>query len=373
MNMRQLLDERSVLIVCGSGGVGKTTTAAAVAAMAAACTERRVLVLTIDPARRLADALGLERLGNEAVAIDAQRLAIDGVAPKGTLHAAMLDTKQSWDQLIERHAPNDDTRRRIMGSPLYANITGRFVQSHDYIAMERLYEIRESEQYDLIVIDTPPASHASDFLDAPKRMASFFDSKLLKFLVAPQRSMLLSLTARPFLQMADRLLGQRFLADISEFFGLLETMRPGFISRANQVEALLAGDQTTFMAVTTLEPAPRKEAERLAAELARRRLHLGAMVLNRVLPDYLLEPPEEILSDGGEDEGGEGVDEELAAQVETILTENFRNLSLLAAQEKAQRQALTADVPVVRAVPWFGTPLNDMGGLLNLGRQVWTD
>ncbi len=368
MTFAELLENRSVLIVCGSGGVGKTTTAAAVGAMAAARTDKRVLVLTIDPARRLADALGLERLGNEAVAIDPERLTIDGQAPRGTLFAAMLDTKKSWDQLVERHAPDADTRARILASPLYANITGRFVQSHDYIAMERLFELNEAGQYDLIVIDTPPASHAGDFLDAPERMANFFDSKLLKFLVAPQRSTFLSITAKPFLTMADRLLGKRFLADISEFFTLLETMRPGFIARANEVKALLGGEQTTFMAVTTLEPAPRKEAERLVAELKRRQLHFGAIVLNRVLPDYLLSarPDAEALRLAAGDDA-------IKQQVVAAMVQNFDDFAQLARHEQAQRQALVSEVGVVAAVPWFGRPLNDLDGLKTLGQKIWTD
>ena len=148
--VEQLLAAREVVIVCGAGGVGKTTMAAALAAKAAAELGGRVLVLTVDPARRLADAMGLEAFGNTAVKVPAGAWADAGVSPRGELWAAMLDTKQSWDDLIVRHAPDARTRDAILANPLYANITGRFVQSHDYIAMERLYELHSSGLYDLV-------------------------------------------------------------------------------------------------------------------------------------------------------------------------------------------------------------------------------
>ena len=150
-----------------------------------------------------------------------------GVEPRGELWAAMLDTKQSWDDLVRRHAPDAATRDAILANPLYKNITGRFVQSHDYIAMERLYEIHASGTYDLIVVDTPPTRNAIDFLEAPERMADFFSSRLLRWLTVPARSRVLNMASKPFYSVADRILGSKFLEDIAEFFLLFQTMYDG--------------------------------------------------------------------------------------------------------------------------------------------------
>ena len=203
----------------------------------------------------------------------------------------MLDTKESWDALVRRHAPDAETREQILANPLYQNISGRFVQSHDYIAMERLYEIHAEGKYDLIVVDTPPTRNALDFLDAPQRMADFFSSRLLRWLIVPYRSRLVNFASRPFYQVADRILGTQFLADISEFFILFQSMYDGFVERAEAVTRLLSDRRTTFMVVSTLEATPLREAEFFANELRRRKLHLGAIVLNKVLPAYFRDPP----------------------------------------------------------------------------------
>ncbi len=270
--------------------MGKTTTAAALAATAVVEQGGRVLVLTVDPARRLADALGLKGIGNDEVRIPDDVFTGAGAHPRGELWAAMLDTKQSWDDLIRTHAPDEETREQILANPLYQNISGRFVQSHDYIAMERLYEIHTEGKYDLIVVDTPPTRNALDFLDAPQRMADFFSSRLLRWLIVPYRSRLVNLASRPFYQVADRILGTQFLADISEFFILFQSMYAGFVERAEAVTRLLSDRRTTFMVVSTLEATPVREAEFFSAELTKRQLNLGAIVLNKVLPEYLRDP-----------------------------------------------------------------------------------
>ena len=285
-----LLAAKDIVIACGPGGVGKTTTAAALAATAVIEQGGRVLVLTVDPARRLADALGLKGIGNDEVRIPDDVFTEAAAHPRGELWAAMLDMKQSWDDLIRTHAPDEETREQILANPLYQNISGRFVQSHDYIAMERLYEIHTEGKYDLIVVDTPPTRNALDFLDAPQRMADFFSSRLLRWLIVPYRSRLVNLASRPFYQVADRILGTQFLADISEFFILFQSMYVGFVERAEAVTRLLSDRRTTFMVVSTLEATPVREAEFFSAELTKRQLNLGAIVLNKVLPEYLPRP-----------------------------------------------------------------------------------
>ena len=287
-SLEQLLAANEVVVTCGSGGVGKTTTAAALAAMAAAHLGGRVLVLTVDPARRLANALGLEQFGNVEREVPAAAFTEVGIKPRGRLFAAMLDTKASWDDLVRLHAPDEATRDAILANPLYQNITGKFVQSHDYIAMERLYEIHASGRYDLIVVDTPPTRNAIDFLEAPERMADFFSSRLLRWLIAPYKSRLYNAASKPFYLVADRILGTQFLADIAEFFILFQTMYAGFVERAEAVKRTLQDPRTTFMVVTTLDAAPAREAEFFIDALESRRLDLGALVLNKVLPEYFI-------------------------------------------------------------------------------------
>jgi anion-transporting ArsA/GET3 family ATPase len=279
-----LLDSSKLLVVCGSGGVGKTTMSAALGALAATHLHKKVLVLTVDPARRLADALGLQAIGNAVVQVDAKAFNEAGVVPQGQLFAAMIDTKASWDDLIHRHAPTPAIAQRVLANALYTNLTERFVHSHDYIAMERLYDVYQSGAYDLVVVDTPPSRNALDVLDAPKRMRDFFDSRLLQLLTTPAQSRVVSLMSKPFFQVADRILGARFLSSITEFFTLFRTMEKGFVERANKVESVLRNTDTKFAVVTTLEVAPAFEAEYLLTELQSRSFSLAALIANRVLP-----------------------------------------------------------------------------------------
>lgn len=262
-----------VTVVCGSGGVGKTTTAAAIG-LAAARSGSRVLVVTVDPARRLAQALGAGEIGHEPVRVEC--------GGTGSLHVSMLDTKAGWDSLIRRHARDAATAERVLRNPLYDNITSRFVNSHDYIAMEQVNELSQRPDLDLVVIDTPPSRNALDLLDAPRRMREFFGGRLLQWLTLPYRSRVLSLASRPFLQIADRLLGAQFLGDVAEFFTLLQSMESGFVRRARDVEELLTSERVGFTVVTTAEHASSTEAMHMVSELRARRYRVERIVVNRV-------------------------------------------------------------------------------------------
>ena len=374
--LAQLLSAKDIVIACGPGGVGKTTTAAAVAAMAAVEQGGRVLVLTVDPARRLADALGLKGIGNDEVRITDDVFAGAAAHPRGELWAAMLDTKQSWDDLIRAHAPDEETREKILANPLYQNISGRFVQSHDYIAMERLYEIRSEGKYALIVVATPPTRNALDFLDAPQRMADFFSSRLLRWLIVPYRSRVVNVASRPFYQVADRILGTQFLTDISEFFILFQSMYKGFVERAEAVTRLLSDRRTTFMVVSTLEATPVREAEFFSAELTARKLHLGAIVLNKVLPEYLRDAKADKLAEsmkGRAAELSDGLtdDPAVAARVVEEVSESFLDFGVVARREAEQQDELKGAPDLLVTVPFFEADIYDMGGLLRLGAQVW--
>ena len=281
----------------------------------------------------------------------------------------MLDTKQSWDDLIRTHAPDEETREQILANPLYQNISGRFVQSHDYIAMERLYEIHCEGKYDLIVVDTPPTRNALDFLDAPQRMADFFSSRLLRWLIVPYRSRLVNMASRPFYQVADRILGTQFLADISEFFILFQSMYAGFVERAEAVTRLLSDRRTTFMVVSTLEATPVREAEFFSAELTARKLHLGAVVLNKVLPEYLRDPQADKLAQsmvGRAAELADGLTDDpvVAARVLGEVAESFLNFGVVARREAEQQAELKGAPDVLVTVPFYDADIYDMGGLL---------
>jgi anion-transporting ArsA/GET3 family ATPase len=381
-----LLAAKEIAIACGPGGVGKTTTAAALAATAVVHHGGKVLVLTVDPARRLANALGLDGLGNTERRVPPEAFRVAGAKPRGQLWAAMLDTKESWDALIRRHAPDATTRDQILANPLYANIAGRFVQSHDYIAMERLFEIHAEGDYDLIVVDTPPTRNALDFLDAPRRMADFFSSRLLRWLIVPYRSRLVNVASRPFYSIADRILGTQFLADIAEFFILFQSMYDGFVTRADAVTRLLSDRRTTFVVVSTLETVPLREAEFFASELTERKLHLGAIVLNKVLPDSLHSSEATAVAEHLRDasaEVAEVVAPVLAAvdaglgqvdQVQRVLgevAESFLNFRVVAVREAEARSHLATSPDVLATVPFFDTDIVDLSGLLRLGASVW--
>jgi anion-transporting ArsA/GET3 family ATPase len=388
-NLEQLLATKEVVVFCGSGGVGKTSVAAASALGAVMHLGGKVLVLTIDPARRLATALGLEGLGNLAHRVEPETLKAAGIEPRGELWAAMLDTKQSWDDLVLRHAPDEETAYRILENRLYHNLTARFVQSHDYIAMERLFEIHATGDYDLIVIDTPPTRNAIDFLEAPARMSEFFGGRLLRWLTLPYRvggkrgSRVLNVASRPFYQVADRILGSKFLEDVGEFFLNFQSMYDGFVQRARAVERLLHDRRTTFAVVTTLEAAPLHEAERFCAELMARDFHLGGLVLNKTLPRGLLDPAGAAAATACIDDAARlanvlasPADDALAdpsriGRVLRTIGESYRNFSVVAMREAELRSELARRPDVVVNIPYFEQDIGDVGGLAALCRYLF--
>ncbi|MEZ5235029.1 MAG: ArsA family ATPase [Acidimicrobiia bacterium] len=388
----QLVAASDVLLTCGSGGVGKTTIAASVAAAAAAELDAKVLVLTVDPARRLATAMGLERFGNRETRVPDDAFRAAGVEPRGQLWAAMLDTKASWDDLVRRHAPDAASRDAILANPLYRNITATFTQSHDYIAMERLHELHASGRYDLIVVDTPPSRNAIDFLDAPARMAEFFSSRLLRWLIAPARSKLVNLASKPFYVVADRLLGATFLTDIAEFFLLFQSMYRGFVERARAVERTLRDPRTSFVVVTTLEAAPAQEAAFFCEELGRRSLSLGALVFNRTLPAVLDDRAAKRLADryrrrpddaaaelaaaldaDGRSRGARnGFDPATAAHVLREVGQCFTDYGMLAARETELAVRLSRLAPLGVFVPHLDHDVASLEHVLEVGRVLWS-
>lgn len=290
--LEQLLDERKVIICCGSGGVGKTTTSASIA-LAAAMRGRRAVVCTIDPARRLANSLGLSELGNEVIEVAPERLAAGGVVPKGKLFALMLDTKGTFDKLIERYATNEERKQRILANKFYQQMSSTVVGSSDYMAMEKLYELHEEGRFDLIVLDTPPTKHALDFLQAPKRMTEAFDQNMLEVFLKPwaeagKKSLgFIGRALGKIVTKVDELIGLKFVEDFAEFFRAFEGMYDGFRARAGRVDALLREPFTSFVVVTSPQPLPLAEAGFFCERLREFQMRLDALIVNRVQPSTL--------------------------------------------------------------------------------------
>lgn len=279
--------EQKILVCVGTGGVGKTTVSAALA-LEAARRGKRALVLTIDPAQRLADALGAGPLGAEPRPIPVERMREAGIEPSGSLHAMMLDTKRTFDQIVERYAPDERTLREIFANPIYQHLTDALAGTREYSAMEQLYQIHRSDEYDLIVVDTPPARHALDFLDAPRRLTRFLDTQLLRLLFRPAVAMgrtgfrLFRLGSATVLRTIERVTGLEFLRITSEFLLAFEGMLDGFLERASETERLLRSDVCGFLLVAGPDPLQAQQAASFSERLESDGIHLLGLIANRV-------------------------------------------------------------------------------------------
>ncbi len=294
-DLTDLVADGDVIVCCGTGGVGKTTTAA-VLALAAARQGRNAVVVTIDPAKRLADTLGIADIGNTAHEIPRGRWG-DGAAESGHLAALMLDTRATFDGLVGRYARDDDQAERILGNGFYRNIASALSGTQEYMAMEKLYELHEEGGYDLIVVDTPPSRHALDFLDAPQRLTRLLDNRIFRFLMMPTRTYVrvASGAVQRFLRTVGKVIGADVLDDIVAFFRAFEGMEPGFRSRAARVDELLLAPSTAFVLITSARRDAVDEAEFFAHRLREADLGVAALVVNRVHPDFDEHRPVDVL------------------------------------------------------------------------------
>ncbi|WP_433834238.1 ArsA family ATPase [Actinoplanes sp. CA-015351] len=271
-----------IVVCCGAGGVGKTTTAAALGLRAAEVHGRRTVVLTIDPARRLAQSMGLTELDNTP----RQVKGIDS-STGGELHAMMLDMKRTFDEVVEQHT-KPDRAAEIFANPFYQAMSSTFAGTQEYMAMEKLGQLRAADEWDLIVVDTPPSRSALDFLDAPARLSRFLDGRMLRMLLAPARaggkSMFSLVTASfgLFSRAVQKILGAQLLTDLSGFVAALDSMFGGFRARADQTYRVLQDPQTAFLLVAAPERDAVREAAYFAERLVAERMPLGGLVLNRM-------------------------------------------------------------------------------------------
>ncbi|MCU1678828.1 MAG: putative anion-transporting ATPase [Frankiales bacterium] len=359
LDIDDLLCTRRVIVCCGSGGVGKTTTAAALALRAAEL-GRRTVVLTIDPARRLADAMGLKELDNVP-----RRVAGIGGASGGSLDALMLDMKGTFDDIVRR---TTDPQRAvlILENPFYQSLSGHFAGTQEYMAMEKLGELDESRRWDLIVVDTPPSRSALDFLDAPQRLASFLDGRLARILggTAKAGGRVGKVALGVMGSAASRVLGTQLFADLSRFVTALEATFGGFRVRAESTYARLQRDDASFVVVATPEPDALREASFFAGRLADRRMPLAGLVLNRVHEVDVEMAPDRA------DAAAESV-ARLDPDVSALLHEYAAALRLRARERRLLARFVSAHTPVaVREVAALPDDVHDLDGLRRIGELL---
>ncbi|HEX6675915.1 MAG TPA: ArsA-related P-loop ATPase [Actinomycetes bacterium] len=366
---RSQLDEvvrtARIVVCCGSGGVGKTSTAAALA-VGAAERGRRTCVLTIDPARRLAQALGLDLLSNTPSPV-AKRLR-----GAGSLDAMMLDMRRTFDELVERYARDQEQADRILANRFYQRVSSTLAGTQEYMAMEKLYELHESRRWELLVVDTPPTRSALDFLDAPDNLNELLDARMFRVLIAPAqrigRGYLrgLNLATTAMARMVRRLTGSELLAEVGEFFAAFEGMYEGFRSRAQRVYDLLKDPGTQFVVVATPDAPALREAAYLASRLAADRMPIGALVVNRVhQAGPVPAVPAAVTSRLAEGAADARLLADLLAQHQTI--------EALAAAEQRRVRALMASLPSLPAVqvPLLADDVHDLAGLRRLGAELF--
>ncbi len=365
-----LVAQRHILVCCGTGGVGKTTTAATLA-IEGARTGRDTVVVTIDPAKRLANTLGIDSLSNTAHEIPRARWDPDRLAPaSGRLHALMLDTKTTFDQLVQQYAVNAEQSERILENRFYRNIAGALSGTQEYMAMEKLYELHDSGGFDLIVVDTPPTRHALDFLDAPRRLTRMLDNRIFRFLMVPTRTTLRvgSVAAQAFLRTISRVVGTEAVDDVISFFGAFEGMEQGFRDRAALVMQLLSAPETAFVLVTSPRRDAVEEAEYFAARLADGEFSVDALVVNRVHPHYCDLDAEALRTRAIELSGRDGP----AAARLAARYANLADFEDIAARERRELAGLEERVgsASVSHVPELGHDVHDFTALRAVGEHL---
>ena len=288
--MKQLLKKGSILILLGTGGVGKTTVAAALG-LAAAENQLDTALITVDPARRLREALGLSRLGGTPTRISERALQSAGLPPNLKLSAMQLDVKGAWDAMVERFAKLPATRKKILDNPFYKNLTEEYAGSEAYAALQQLYDLHQAATFDIEIVDTPPAAHAFEFLQAPARLARLLDSRAARWLFTPSLSagrlaMRIANTAARFvIRELERFAGGNVLSTISDFFEAASEAVDAMIDRLHKTETLLHSREVRFILVTTAEEDRMRRARELIAEMEAEGLTLSAIVINRFLDE----------------------------------------------------------------------------------------
>jgi anion-transporting ArsA/GET3 family ATPase len=346
---------RSIVICCGSGGVGKTTTSAAIALQAARL-GRTACVVTIDPARRLANALGVDELSNRPT-------RIEGDWP-GELYALMLDPKGTFDDLIARYSDSEAQAEDIRVNRIYRNLTGTLSGTQEYMAMEKLHELVEEGGFDVVVVDTPPSRNALDFLDAPRRLTQFLENRIFQALMTPTRVglRLMGVAANALLRTIAKVAGADIVHDAVAFFQAFEGMEEGFRLRAARVRELLVQPGTAFVLVASPRPDSVEEAVHFAGKLVESKMSATALVVNRVQPRFTSDDRLAVLAPLGAP-NGHRADKTTTALA--ALVDNLAGYTLASDREEAAYAGLVAKVdpaPVYR-IPLLNSDVHDLAGL----------
>ena len=360
-----VLDQRRIVVCCGAGGVGKTTTAAALA-LRAAERGRRVVVVTIDPAKRLAQSLGLEDLGNVP-----RRVAGAG-SDGGELHAMMLDMKRTFDDIVLAHAA-PGRAQQILDNPFYVMLSSNLAGTQEYMAMEKLGQLHSSGEWDLIVVDTPPTRSALDFLDAPDRMTRFLDGRFLRLMLAPAKAggraymKLLNVGVNTITGIVTRITGAEMLRDLRDFFAAFESMFGGFRERAQQTYALMQDRRTAFVVVAAPEPAALREASYFVERLSTERMPLAGVVVNRVHRTALPQLGAERSA-----AAAEMLEERKGSKTAAGLLRLHADRVALAAQERKVIRSFTSGAPEVAVVEVeaMASDVHDLASLRQVGREL---
>ncbi len=360
-----------IIVCCGSGGVGKTTTAAAIG-LRAAERGRKVVVLTIDPARRLAQSMGLTELDNTP-------RVVKGVTGDGELQAMMLDMKRTFDEVVLAHA-DPERARAIMENPFYQSLSAGFAGTQEYMAMEKLGQLRAAEEWDLIVVDTPPSRSALDFLDAPNRLGSFLDGKVIRILTAPAKvggrsaMKFLNVGMGLFTGTLGKIFGAQLLTDVQTFISAMDSMFGGFRERADRTYQLLQAPGTAFLVVAAPERDALREAAYFVDRLAADRMPLAGLVLNRVhgtgAPQLTAEralAAAEALEENGSEHASP--DAELLAA--GLLRLHAERMQVMVRERRTRDRFVSVypDVPIVEVAALPGD-VHDLEGLRTIGERL---
>jgi anion-transporting ArsA/GET3 family ATPase len=366
VNVSELLEGKRVCICGGSGGVGKTTTAAAIA-MGEAAAGRKVAVVTIDPAKRLANSLGLTQLDNEPRLVDPALFEQAGIEMEGELWAMMLDPKRTFDEVIERLAPDAKTRDEVLGNRIYQELSSAVAGSQEYTAMAKLYDLDREGDFDLLVLDTPPSRNALDFLDAPDRLTQFFEGRALQVFLRPTgiATRLMGRGTGVVFAILKRITGVNLLEDLSVFFRSISGLIGGFKDRATAVNRLLGDERTTFLLVTSPEREPIDEAIFFWRKLKAARMPFGGVIVNRVHHD--------LLGELEVDDVAAELEPELGVQLAARVAENFRDYHVLARRDRENIDRLSAQLrrPRVIMVPHLDEDVHDVEGLGRIHRFLF--
>jgi anion-transporting ArsA/GET3 family ATPase len=361
------LEGKRVCICLGAGGVGKTTTSAALA-LGLAARGQKVAVVTIDPAARLATALGLERLSGEPSPIERSLLAEQGIECKGELWAMMLDAKGTFDDIVARLAANEHEREQILANPIYRELSSAVAGSQELSAMAKLYELRHERDFDVIVLDTPPSRNAVDFLETPNRLLGFLEGRALKVFLSPG-----GFAARVFgrstgivFAIFARVTGVDMLSDLSTFFRSLSGILDGFGERTRGVAKLLRDPTTTFMVITSPEPEPAHEAAFLAERLTATEMARGGLIVNRVHFDGL--------GDRSVEQVQAMLEPDLGERLASRVAHNLADFDVLVQRDRDTIARLSAKLgdPDPILVPHMDEDVRDLAGLARLAEYLFS-